>query len=179
MFGKRQPSERKPAGPRPVTAVYLRNAALHYLSARAASASMVRQTLERRARRRLGERSLPADIVALIDAAISDLTTLGLIDDARFAEGRAAALARKGLSRRRIAVGLKQKGIGAETGQAAIAADLDDLTQARRFIIRKRLGPLRRGGATPATRDKDLRALARAGFSYAISVTALADPGDE
>jgi regulatory protein len=90
-------------GPQPVTAVYLRNAAMHYLSGRAASESMLRQTLERRAKRRLDMRTLDDETKTLIAAAIADLVTHGLLNDAKFAEGRAASLMRKGFSKRRIA----------------------------------------------------------------------------
>ncbi len=168
----------KPLGSRPVTATYLRNAAMHYLSGRSASTAMLRQTLQRRAKRRLDVTSLGDDSKELIDKAIADLVGLGLINDAKFAEYRAASLARKGLSKRRIAEGLRIKGIVGATAAKAIGDDLDELTQARRFIERKRLGAHRRATATPETRDKDLRALARAGFSFRIAAAALADPGD-
>lgn len=176
---KGPPRQRSPASarPRPVTASYLRNAAMHYLSGRAASAAMVRATLVRRSVRRLGVRSLEPATLSLIDAAIAELSTLGLIDDGRFAQTRAASLRDRGLSKRRIGLGLKLKGIDADLATAA-QAGIDDLTQARRFAERKRLGRWRHGGADPASRDKDLRALARAGFSYPIAARALAADDD-
>jgi regulatory protein len=152
---------------------------MHYLSARAASVAMLRQTLERRSKRRLAVRALEPETKALIESAISELLALGLVNDDTFAENRAASLARKGFSKRRIGLGLKLKGIAAETIETAIASDIDDLTQARVFVERKRLGHYRRGGAQPETRDKDLRALARAGFGYATASKALDAPPDE
>ena len=104
------PAAKSTSKPRPVTAAYLRNSAMHYLASRAASATMVRQTLQRRAKRRLAVRSLDADIEILIDKAVVELITLGLIDDAKFAESRAATLVRKGFSRGRIAQGLERQG---------------------------------------------------------------------
>jgi regulatory protein len=163
-------------GPRPVTASYLRNAAMHYLSGRSASEVMLRQTLERRAKKRLAVRALSEETTALIAAALAEMITLRLVDDVKFAEGRAASLARKGLGKRRIAMGLRQKGIVGDKIEAAIAPDLDELTQARRFAERKRLGTWRRDGGSRETRDKDLRALARAGFSYGIAAKALEQP---
>ena len=94
---QRSNSPRTPAKPRPVTASYLRNSAMHYLSQRAASVAMLRQTLERRAKRRLAVKMLEPETRALIETAITDLQALGLVNDARFAENRAASLARKGL----------------------------------------------------------------------------------
>jgi regulatory protein len=168
-----------PARPRPVTASYLRNSALHYLASRAASATMVRQTLQRRARRRLAVRALDADIETLIDKAVIELITLGLIDDAKFAESRTATLVRKGFSRGRIAQGLNAKGLGKEVIATTVGDEIDDLAQARRFVERRRLGSNRRGGASPESRKKDLSALARAGFSFAIATAALRDDAAE
>lgn len=174
--GRKAP--RGATGARPVTASYLRNAAMHYLSGRTASTSMLRQILTRRATRRLGVRSLDDDMRSLIDKAVADLVALGLIDDARYAENRAASLRRKGLSIKRIGLGLKQKGIDAALASRAIASDLDDLSQARLFAERKKLGPWRRGGADPAKRQKEVQALMRAGFSYSIAAKALTGPAD-
>jgi regulatory protein len=162
--------------PRPVTASYLRNAALHYLSARAASAAMVRATLTRRAKKRLAVRALSDETKTLIDKAVAELVGLGLIDDARFAASRATTLAAKGLPRNSIGRRLGLKGIAKATVATTAAAAVDDLTQARRYIERKRLGPYRKTAAAHDTQAKDLRALARAGFSYAIARKALADP---
>jgi regulatory protein len=161
-----------------VTASYLRNAALHYVSQRAASQAMVRDILVRRAKRRLAVRSLEAETAQLIEAAVAELVGLGLVDDARFAEGRAARLAGKGLPRSRIARELAAKGVAPETVAVTLGDDLDELAQARRFVASKRLGALRRGGMTPDTRRKDLAALARAGFAYRVACAAL-DVADE
>ncbi len=176
-FGSNRKSA-KPAGPQPVTATYLRHAAMHYISAHAASTTMARQVLERRAKRRLVTTTLDVDTRQLIDAAIAELQALGLLDDARFAEGRTAALARKGLSSRLIAQGLRAKGIARETIEKSGIGHIDELAQARRLVQRKRLGSSRRGGMTPESRRKDLAALARAGFTFAISAQAL-DPSEE
>jgi len=173
-----KPRSGTPVTPRPVTATYLRNAALHYISQRAASVAMVRQILERRAKKRLAGRTLDAATEALIEAAIAELAALGLIDDVRFAGGRAATLAGKGLARSRIAQGLRSKGVSRETIAAAVGDAIDDLEQARRFVARKRLGALRRGGMTPESRRKDLAALARAGFAYSVASRALDNPDE-
>lgn len=134
---------------------------------------MLRQTLTRRATRRLCIKSLDDDERAKIERAIEELVVLGLLNDKRFAENRAASLQRKGLSTRRIGLGLKLKGIDAATAAIAMPGELDDLTQARLFAERKKIGAWRRGGVDPAKRQKELQALMRAGFSYAIAAKAL------
>lgn len=174
--GKSRPT--KPAAPRPVTATYLRNAALHYVSQRAASVAMVRQILERRAKKRLAVQVLDPPTRDLIASAIAELLALGLVDDARFAGGRVATLASKGLARSRIAQGVRAKGVARDTIEAAIGDSIDELEQARRFVVRKRLGTLRRGGMTPESRRRDLASLARAGFAYAVASRAL-DAADD
>ncbi len=172
---------RQPPTPRHVTESYLRNSAMHYLSQRAASTSMLRQTLVRRAKRRLCQQSLPEEVGDRIDTVIAALVKLGLINDDTFAANRAASLARKGFSKRRIEQGLHAKGIKGERAARAIGDDLDELAQARRFAERKRLGSWRRGDASPELHQKDLRAMARAGFSLSTARKALepeVDPED-
>jgi regulatory protein len=160
--------------PRPVTESYLRNAALHYLQQRSASRAMVRQTLTRRAKSRLQVRALEPETLAHIERAIDALVADKLIDDATFARGRKATLAHKGLPSRRIALGLKLKGVDAETIEATLADGIDDLAQARRYAERRRLGSWSRKTDTPEQRRKDLAAMARAGFSYSMASKALA-----
>ncbi len=168
-----------PSRPRPITLGYLRNAALHYVSQRAASTAMVRQMLERRAMRRLAVRALDDDTQRLVQAAISELLDLGLLDDVRFAESRVATLAGRGASRARIGMALRAKGVDRETIEQVVGEDLDALTQARRLVARKRLGPFRAGATSPETRRKDLAALARAGFAFDIARRALEEPDED
>lgn len=175
------PSSRKrcdPPKPKPVKAGYLRASALHYLSARSASREMLRQVLERRSKRRLQVKALEPDTLTLISATLDELVELGLLDDQRFAEGRRATLERKGFAKRRIEVGLKQKGLAPETIRAALGDAFDDAAQARRFAERKRLGPWRTRGSAEEHRDKDLRALQRAGFSFTLAKQALVAPDE-
>ena len=141
---------------------------------------MLRRTLERRAKRRLCiTTSLPPEVGRVIDATISSLREMGLIDDEAFAAGRARSLAQRGYSRTRIARGLGAKGITGKDAQAALPDDFDETAQARRYAERRRLGPWRRGAPSPETRRKDLAALARAGFSLDVARRALALTTDE
>jgi regulatory protein len=170
--------KRKVMKPRPVTASYLKNAGMAYLGQRSASRSMLGQALKRRALKRLMVQVLDPDAAALIEATLDHFTALGLLDDARYAAGRAASLQRKGLPARRIAMGLKQKGLKDEIIGAAMAEPIDEFAQARRFAERKRLGPWRLSeprAEQRATRyEKDLAALMRAGFPFRIAKAALA-----
>jgi regulatory protein len=169
-------SERAPK-PKPVTAQYLQASAMHYLAGRMASTAMLRSTLERRAMKRLSVRRLEADVVKLIDQTVAKLVDLGLIDDAVFTESRVRNLAGRGLPKRAIAQRLRQKGIDAAAVAPALDGKVDDAAQAIRYAERRRLGPWRRTVQTPVTRKKDLAALARAGFSYAVALAALDSDG--
>jgi regulatory protein len=176
-FPRRPSRAKKIIKPKPVTSAYLKLVSAAYLAQRAASRSMLQQVLKRRSLRRMQVKTLDEAALALIAAMLDELTTLGLLDDNRYASGRAATLQRKGLPARRIAMGLRQKGVDRETIATAMAEPIDELVQARRFAERKRLGPWRSGlsRADAATRDeKDLRALMRAGFNYRVAKAALA-----
>ena len=175
--GKR--TQRADRGPRPVTATYLRNAALAYLGQRAASRAMLRTTLTRRARRRLQVTSLEPEMAAQIEHLIEVLAAGKFVDDAAYARGRRSTLQAKGLPRRRIALGLALKGIETETIEVTLGDGVDDLAQGRRYAERRRLGPWSRKEATPDQRRKDLAAMIRAGFSYTVAQKAFGPRDDE
>lgn len=143
-----------------------------YLARYSASTARLREVLERKARRRCELREVPvpepAEMRALIDGVVERLTRAGLIDDAAYGRGRAAALARKGLPAWRIRAELGRQQVDLAEEGVAEAVDLDEAAQARRLAQRKRLGPYRPGEREPY-RDKDLRALVRAGFPLALA----------
>ena len=146
--------------------------ASHYLGRTSASTSRLREVLARKIRRRCELRQLPVpeaeEVRALIDATVERLTRAGLIDDAAYGRGRAAALARKGWPAWRIRTELQRQEIDTEQASVAEAVDLDETAQATRLAQRKRLGPYRPGNREPY-REKDIRSLVRAGFSVSLA----------
>ncbi|MGZ9112557.1 MAG: RecX family transcriptional regulator, partial [Rhodoplanes sp.] len=130
----------------------------------------------------------------IVDGVIGRLLRAGLLDDRKYAEARAATLHRRGVSAGQIRGRLVQKGIDAEAAQRAVAAlaaetapdlagvdptgaDLTgvdvtgvNLTGAVNLARRRRLGPFRAPLDRARMREKDLAALARAGFSYHVAV---------
>ena len=146
--------------------------ASHYLARYSASTARLREVLARKIRRRCELRQLPVpeadEVRALIDATVARLTRAGLIDDAAYGRGRAAALARKGWPAWRIRTELQRQAIDTEQEGVVEAVDLDESTQARRLAQRKRLGPYRPGEREPH-RDKDIRSLVRAGFPAGLA----------
>jgi regulatory protein len=69
--------------------------------------------------------------------AIEALRRTGLVDDRRFAEARAVALARKGAGDALIRHALGEAGIDRETVEAAVASLDDETSRARRVVERR------------------------------------------
>src|SRR4051794_33887978 len=92
----------------------LENAALHYVERYASSAENLRRVLQRKLKRAVedGRAKIGADAV---DALVERFRAAGLVDDAVYAEGRVASLARQGASRRAIAQRLAAKGVERDT----------------------------------------------------------------
>jgi regulatory protein len=173
------------ARPRPVDRAYLERAAVFYLERYASSADNLRRVLLRKVRRRLpaGE-PVPDEIPGQVDEVVAKAVSSGLLDDRSYAGAKAASLMRRGTSTRGVRTRLRAKGVGEEVIVAALAESApDELALARRFAERKRLGPWRtRPAADPILarreRERDLAALGRAGFPYAVARAALAGEGD-
>src|SRR5579883_302814 len=177
-----KPPPRK--GPRLATARYLENAALHYLERFASSSANLKRVLMRKvARSARFHGTDPAEGERLVDGIIVRYLEAGLLDDRAYAAQKAASLRRRGGSRYGIRGKLVQKGVEAELIQSTLD-QLDeeegdgDLAAACALIRRRRLGPYRAPETRAEHRQKDLAALARAGFGLDLArrVLAAADP---
>jgi SOS response regulatory protein OraA/RecX len=73
-------------------------------------------------------------------AAIEMLRRTGLVDDRRFADARAVALARKGAGDALIRHDLGAAGVDRETVEAAVACLDDETSRARRVVERRGVG---------------------------------------
>jgi regulatory protein len=159
---------RKP--PRKVTPAYLQRAAMAYLERYSSSAENLRRVLRRKVDKRCRLRGEdPAEFHDTIDEVVARSLRSGLIDDTRYAEARVASLRRRGGSARAIQAKLSAKGIDRSTIAAALEGEEGDEEQAARaFARRRKLGPFRPGERAPY-RDKDLAAMARAGFRFDVA----------
>ncbi len=175
MNGRSNRNSARRRGPRKTTPGYLRNSALHYLGRYESSAAHLRRLLlakvHRSARFHGTERAAGA---ACVEELIAEFLEGGLLDDARYAQGRALVLYRRGNSARAIRAGLSHKGIDAaliEQALAKLAAQAADpeLAAALAYARRRRLGPYRSPATRPAQRARDLAALGRRGFAYALA----------
>ena len=166
--------------PRRITPDYLQRAAMHYLERYSAPAAQLRRVLARKiALSCCHHGEDPAAHAAALDDVVSRCISSGLVDDQRFAEARAATLRRRGRSARAVAATLSAKGVGRElAARASSVGDEEELTAARKAARRKRLGPWSRGDRA-ASRQKDLAAMARAGFSITVARAVIDGAGDE
>lgn len=161
--------------PRKATATYLRNAALYYLDRYASSSANLRRLLMAKVDRSVrAHGSDRAEGAAAVDALLADFARDGVLDDARYAQGRALALYRRGASTRAIRARLAAKGVAREYIDPAIAhlrdeTDEPDMTAALTFARRRRLGPYRAQSTRADRRTRDLAALGRQGFAYDIA----------
>lgn len=174
---------RKP--PKPLTQERLEKAALAYLERYASSAANLKRVLTRRALRS-AEVEGSADTATAriwIEALVTRYRAAGLLNDAAYAESQARSGRRLGRSSRAIGERLKAKGVDAETGARALASvDEDeaapDEAAALAFARRRKLGPFRKT-ARRENRERDMAALARAGFSYDIARNVIDGNGSE
>jgi regulatory protein len=158
--------------PRKATPKSLENAALYYLERFASSAANLRRVLMRRVERSARAHGTDREEgAAAVEDIVARFVASGLLDDAAYAAARAGTLHRRGASARRIRAALMQKGVASGDIEAALAAlreeaDDPELAAAVALARRRRLGPFRPAPDRAARREKDLAALARAGFGY-------------
>lgn len=169
-------NSRKRKAPRKVTPDSLERAALYHLERYASSAENLKRVLMRKAWRsgkHHGTDTTQAE--QWIDALVARFCETGLLDDARYAEARALSLHRHGASRRAIRQKLAAKGLSARDIAGALdhvaeeAVADPELVAAVRYVTRRRLGAFRRPEERAVRRDRDLAALARAGFGYDLA----------
>jgi regulatory protein len=173
--GKSDPRARRRRGPRRATPKYLRNSALYYLERYASSSAHLRRLLLAKvARSARAHGTDPEAGAAEVEGLIAELLGAGLLDDARYAEGRALGLFRRGASARAIRSALLAKGVAPDLIERALEAlraeaAEPELAAALAYAERRRLGPYRSPLARAAMREKDLAALGRQGFGYDLA----------
>ena len=158
---------------------------MRHLSRFAATETGLRRVLERRVQR-WARACAPEDapdpeatkaLRALAGDVAKALVVAGAVNDASFAEARAARLARAGRSRRSVSAHLLGKGVAADLVEQSVGKG-DELPVALAYAKRRRIGPFR---AEPddAARSRDMAALARAGFQRDVAERVMAHNVDE
>ncbi len=171
---------------RRVTPTYLENAALYYLQRFASSTANLRRVLTRKVTASSRDHGTdPTEGAAMVEALLQRYVACNLLNDESYAAARTASLNRQGRSTRAIRQKLAQKGVESQLVDTAISTLRDetpgdlDLTAAAHLARRRRLGPYRPAAAREANHDRDLAALARAGFGYEIARRIIEASGPE
>ena len=172
---------------KPITAQYLQNAATFYLERYPSTAEGLRRVLNRRVRKaEMAEAPIIDNVKQAIEAIVAKFVAAGMIDDQAFAQTKARALHRRGSSGRLTRQRLKLAGVDDDTLDKAMAGldqELDTDPRLREWQAavalarRRRLGPFRQK-EREEHRNRDLAAMARGGFEYALAkkVIDTADP---
>lgn len=171
-----------------VSAAWLERVALHYLDRYSASTQMLRRMLARRVDKRARARDEPPEQhAALVEETVARAVRAGLVDDKRFTLARLATLRRRGTSTRGAGAKLAAKGVARGLVEEALSQERDDAAPdadaeeqaARAYLRRRRLGPHRQPQLRDAHRERDLAAMGRAGFPYALAKSLIdAEPDD-
>jgi len=175
-----EPARPPRRGPKPASAASLEAAALRYLERFASSSGNLRRVLLRKVLRSVrAHGGDPATGERLVDDIIARYLKAGLLDDRGYAAQKAASLRRRGGSRHAIRGKLALKGVESELIAATLAEESPESERAAAcaLVRRRRLGPLRPPAERAQHRQKDLAALARAGFGLDLArrVLGLAD----
>jgi len=170
-------NSKKTKKPKKISPSYLENAAVYYLQRFDSTAENLRRVLSRKVKRATApsENNPNANLDheqahGWIEDVVKKMQHLGYIDDVRTAGIKARGMFARGTAPRKIKQKLSQVGAPAE----AIDQALNDLAEengealnlkaAIKLAKRRRLGPYRDTEKRDERRDKDLAALARAGF---------------
>lgn len=172
-----RPAERR--APPPLDRAALDRLALRYVERFATTRGRLADYLRRKLRERgwadEGEAS-PADPEAVAERMVA----LGYVDDRAYGEGKAAAMARRGLGARRVTQTLRAARLDTDDLEA-IAPDVAAraLDAALALARRRRIGPYAEEPADRPLRERQLAAMMRAGHDMALSRRIVAaSPGE-
>ena len=158
--------------PKPLTEKRLEKLALLHIDRYATSIENLRNVLMRRVEKSARNQNIEKkDAEKWINEIITKLVNLRLLDDQAYAENRVRSLHRSGASQKKIMSILSNKGVSKVDTASAISLLENEycnreLMAANNYARRRRLGPYRLAENRKENRDRDLAALARAGFKY-------------
>ena len=154
-----------------ITPQRLKNIALYYLKRYETSVANLRQVLQKRVNDYAYQNKEfdKHQAYAWIEEIIADFSRFNYVNDERFAELKIKDYQTMGKSVRYIKNKLKEKGIDEEIVNNLLEEqEYDELEAALKFAKKKRIGRFRLADKQAEYKQKDMAALARAGFSYDI-----------
>ena len=124
--------------------------------------------------RKLRERGWSGPGEPPVPELVAKATRSGFVDDAAYALGKARSLTARGYGGRRVAQALQAAGVADEDGQAARDHAREAAAEAAlRFARRRRFGPFAASPPDPATRERQLAAMIRAGHDFRLAKAVL------
>ncbi len=176
MPNPRQAKTPRPPGKCPDRAS-LHEAALRHLARFAATEAGLLRVLDRRILRWQHATEAAAEVIAPARVAAREvvraLTESGLLNDAGFAAARSRRLVRAGRSRVAVSAHLAAKGVDAQTAGTVLPDPEAEFLAAIAFARRRRIGPFRSPDIADSDPNRELAALARAGFPRDVAERAL------
>lgn len=177
-------TKRKRRPPKPMNAARLERIALHHLDRYPSSVENLRRVLERRAEKsRQIHEGDPSEHSEWIQNILKRFVEIGHLNDGAYGTAVARRLRNRGSSQRLIAARLAAKGLSSDIIRTITDEESEpnaDQKAARIFVRRRGLGHHRQDPLVRTQkRERDLAALARAGFTYSVAQAALEDPIEE
>ena len=155
----------------------LNRLAIRYVERYATSRKKLAGYLQRKIREREWDDTRPPAVEQLVE----HIAELGYVDDASYAQNKAAALTRRGYGTRRVAHALYQAGINEADGREAFQiSESNKWAAADKFARKRRIGPY--AGTQPESDEcrRQLQAFLRAGHEFDVaSRFVFAKPGEE
>lgn len=190
MTEPQRQQRKRPRGPRTLSLARIENIARFHIERFATTSTHLRRVLARRAERaRRIHGGDSTQVSAWINEVVDRLVRLGLINDEQYAKDKVASLRRLGRGPGRIGALLAAKGVPrttiaralAEAAEGAAGEDAS-LPAALAYVKRRRFGVFGKTAGDKLERarkyTRELAAMGRAGFSYAVARRALSDKPD-
>lgn len=155
---------------KPYTASSLEQAALRY----AARYATTRAKLNAYLQRKLAERGWDGEEPANVESLVERFSQRGYVNDAAYAESKAASLLRRGYGGRRIEASLRAAGIDRETADM-LQGTLEQSAEAAALACarRRKFGPFSKKAQNSDEIRKSLAAMMRAGHGLGVSLRIL------
>ena len=178
---RRRRKEKKP--PPPISEADFERAAARHLDRYPSSIAGLRAVLDRRAWRSVAHHGgEPQDAAPIIDVVVDRCIELGLLNDDTYGRALVRRLRRRGQSRMQVHSQLVRKGIQSEICERLLDELSDgesELEAAYIYARRRRIGPYRvQTEPNRENRERDLAALARAGFPSTVALSVVDAPAE-
>ena len=140
-----------------------------------------RKKLARYLHRKIGEREWDDAKPPAVEELVEHIAALGYVDDATYAQSKAAALTRRGYGTRRVSHALYEAGISEADGREAYqTSESNKWAAADKFARKRRIGPYAESQQDSDKCRKQLQAFLRAGHDFDVaSRFVFARPGAE